>query len=848
MVVVTILKSLFCKNNLISLIMLFFLEFNNTIMKTKITLLSIFLFLSTLGFSQQWERTGGPIGGLGYNIKIHPTNSQIIYITDALSGIHKSIDGGTTWLPKNNGITSRNGDSNDAIPVFTVAIDQNNPTTIWAGTQYDSGIYKSTDSADNWVKKTNGITETNIVFREISVVNGDSNTIYASGEVPTGNQGNEFEIVNGVIYKTTDGGENWTKIWNGNSLARWLCIGANPVNLVSSTGIFDREASNTTGVGIMKSTDGGVNWAQSNNGITGSLFIGGMSDSATPGLLYIATGNNAEVNLNTPIKGGVFKSINGGTTWTEVISSTDVILPGYTEDVFNAVKIAPSNNDIVYAASSYAFYRSSDGGITWTGHRGGASGSPSPWGPAGIRAGVPIEITIDKTNPEILFAANYGGGIFKSTDGAKTWQVLGSGYTGATIHKIATDPQNAASFLTIGRSGPFKSANNGVSYDGLYYREANNAEWYGAVIHPTNSNTLFISDEHEGVILKSINGGTSWATKFNQPTANAGTFNQRHGAKEIVISKSNPDVMYAGYAYQGFYSDPDGTAFPNSFGVYKSVDAGENWTSSGITGIAATNLNITALAVHSTNENSVYIGLRGDGLFHSTDGGVSWTDIGQGIPDQTIHEIALADNNSIIYAATKSKGVNKSTDNGTNWTQVLSETNTSTDFPTKLLMTIVVNPTNKNNIAVGDIHTGVYMTTDGGANWTNIDQGITNKAITSLAFSSDGETLYTGTKGAGIFSYNTSALAIDYYSDLPFLNNVYPNPNSGKFTIDLQSDTLKSLDVEVFSILGKRVLKNAYEVQNSKVEINIEHLSKGIYIVSYHLLSGQNKLSRILIE
>jgi photosystem II stability/assembly factor-like uncharacterized protein len=816
-------------------------------MKTKLLFILSFLCAFSL-YSQQWQRTGGPIGGLGYNIKIDPTNNQIIYITDALSGIHKSVNGGNTWIPKNNGITSRNGDSNDAIPVFTVAIDQNNPTTIWAGTQYDSGIYKSIDSGENWIKKNNGITETNIVFREISVVNGDSNTIYASGEVPTGNQGNEFEKVNGVIYKSTDGGENWIKIWSGNSLARWLCIGANPINLVSSTGIFDREASNITGVGIMKSTDGGTTWNQSNTGITGSLFIGGMSDAATPGLLYIATGNNAEVNLNTPIKGGVFKSTNGGTTWTQVISSTDVILPGYTEAAFNAVKIAPSNNNIVYAASSYAFYRSDDAGASWTGHRGGTPSSPSPWGPNGIRAGVPIEITIDKTNPDILYAANYGGGIFKSTDGAKTWQVLGTGYSGATIHKIAPDSQNPSNFLTIGRSGPFKSTNNGATYDGLYYRNANNAEWYSTAIHPTNSNVLFITDEHEGLILKSTTGGSSWTTKFNQPTANAGTFNQRHGAKEIVISKSNPSTMYAGFAYQFFYSDPENTSFPNSFGVYKSTDSGETWIQSGTTGIATTNLNVTALAVNTSNENSVYIGLRGDGLFHSIDGGVNWTNIGQGIADQTILGIVLVDNNSIIYAATKSKGVYKSTNNGTSWTQVLSEVNTSTDFSTKLLIAIAVNPTNKNNIVVGDIHTGVYMTIDAGANWTNIITGLTNKAITSLAFSSDGKTLFTGTKGAGISSYNTSTLAVDTYSNLSEIKNVYPNPSSGKITLNLQSNTLKNLDIEIYSILGKRLLKKAYKVNNNKIEINIEHLSKGMYIVSYHLLNGQKKALKILIE
>ena len=811
-------------------------------MKTK--LLFIFSFLFTINFyGQQWQRTGGPIGGLGYNIKIHPTNNQIIYITDAFSGVHKSIDGGNTWIQKNNGISSSGGFSDDSIPVFTIAIDQNNPTTIWAGTQFDSGIYKSIDGAENWIKKTKGIIETNIVFREISVLNGDSNTVFASGEVPTGIQGSEFEKVKGVIYKTTDGGENWSKIWEGDSLARWLCIGANPINLVSSTGIFDREAFNTTGVGIIKSIDGGVTWNQSNTGITGSLFIGGMSDSATPGLLYIATGNNAEENYNSPVSGGIFKSINGGTSWTKMNIS------GSTEKVFNAVKIAPSNNDIVYAASAYAFYRSNDGGTTWTGHAGGTISNPTPWGPKGVRAGAPIEITIDKTNPDILYAANYGGGIFKSIDGAKTWQVLGTGYTGATTHKIATDPQNSQTFINVGRSGPFKSIDSGDNYTGLMSGVVGETvEWYGAVIHPTNSNTLFISDEHEGVILKSVDGGDNWVSKFNHPNANGGVVNQRHGAKEIIISKSNPNTIYAGFAYQGFYGDPENTTYPNSFGVYKSIDGGENWIQSGTNGIATTNLNITALAVNSTNENSVYIGLRGDGLFHSTDGGVNWTNIGQGIPDQKIHAIILSDNNSIIYAGTKSKGVYKSTDNGSNWAQVLTEVNSSVHYPKKHITSLAVNPTNKNNIVASDVHTGVYMTTDAGINWSAINTGLSTKAVSSLSFSADGKTLFAGTLGEGVFSYNTSTLSVEGFSDLSLTNNVYPNPSSGKFTLDLQSNSLKSLDVEIFSILGKLVHRKTYEVTNKKVEINIKNLSKGMYIVSYQLLNGQKKSSKILIE
>ena len=815
-------------------------------MKTKLTILLV--FCCTFIFAQEWTRTGGPIGGLGYNIKIHPTNNQIIYITDAFSGVHKSTDGGNTWLQKNNGITSRTGISNDAIPVFVVGIDQNNPTTIWAGTQYDSGIYKSIDGAENWVLKNNGITETNIVFREISVINGNSNTIYASGEVPTGNQGNEFEEVKGIIYKTIDGGENWTKVWEGDSLARWLCINGNDSNiLTASTGIFDREANNTIGVGIIKSTDGGSNWAQSNTGLSGSLFIGGMSDAGnSPNLIYAASGNNAERNLGTPIYGGVFKSTDFGNSWSQVISPTDVILPGYSETVFNAVKIAPSNNNIVYAASAYAFFKSTDAGVSWTGLRGGAPGSPLPWGPNGIRAGVPIEVVIDKTDPNTLFAANYGGGIFKSTDGAQSWSVLGTGYTGATVHKIAIDNQNANSFLTVGRSGPFKSNNKGNTYSGVYFGDAGgSAEWYSAVIHPTNSNIMFITDEHEGLIFKSTDAGQSWTTKFDHPNANAGNFNDRHGVKEIVISSSNPNVMYAGFAYQFFYNNPEGSNFQESYGVYKSIDGGENWSQiTNPANLPNTNGNITAIAVSSVDENNIYIGLRetvGSGIYHSTDGGTTWSAIGVNLIDKSIFSIALDEANSIIYVGTKDNGVYKSTDNGMNWTQLLDGSGN------KLITNVKINPVNENNIVASDMRSGIYVSKDGGNNWTLTNNGLNNRAITTLEFSIDGNNLFAGTFGGGIFSINTQSLSLES-SKISFVKKLYPNPSNNKIHLNLHTSNISEMSVTFYDLTGRKVFEKNYNVNSNSLKINTSFLKSGLYIVEFNAENYKKFKSKLLIE
>ncbi len=92
-----------------------------------------------------WIRTGGPLGGLGYDVRMHPENPDIMFVTDAFAGVFKSTDGGKTWFPSNNGITTRGGASGDAIPIFCLTIDPNNPNTVWTGTQNVRGIFKSED-------------------------------------------------------------------------------------------------------------------------------------------------------------------------------------------------------------------------------------------------------------------------------------------------------------------------------------------------------------------------------------------------------------------------------------------------------------------------------------------------------------------------------------------------------------------------------------------------------------------------------------------------------------------------------------------------------------------------------
>ena len=105
-----------------------------------------------------------------------------MFVTDAWAGLFTSNDGGTTWSPSNTGITTRVGPTGDGIPVFSVTVDPNHPDTVWLGTQFQRGIFKSVDGGRTWKKMDNGIVETEgITFRGFTVQPGDFRRGLCSG-------------------------------------------------------------------------------------------------------------------------------------------------------------------------------------------------------------------------------------------------------------------------------------------------------------------------------------------------------------------------------------------------------------------------------------------------------------------------------------------------------------------------------------------------------------------------------------------------------------------------------------------------------------------------------------------
>ncbi len=710
----------------------------------------------------KWVKTGGPIGGLGYDVRIHPQDKKIMFVTDNPSGVNKSYDGGNTWVQRNKGINARSGSSGDGIPIFSLSIDPNNPNIIWAGTQGMRGIFKSTDGGESWAKKDDGITEWNeISIRNFGIHPRNSDIVFAGAEISTGIQGEEFDKAKGKIYKTQDGGENWHYVWEGDSLARFIIFDqTNPNIIYASTGIFDREAYNNTGAGILKSTDGGNTWKQINNGIT-NLFVGFLEmHPHNPRILFAAAGMNASDR-----KGGIYRTIDGGEHWEQVLSG----------NVLTVVTFSPSNPDIIYAGSASAFFRSEDGGDTWEKF----TKPNGNYGPPGIRAGVPISAVVDPDDPMTIFVNNYGGGAFKSTDGARTWKISSEGYTGADLHWICLDPNNLDTVYTIGRTGPFRSFNGGQNWTGLQFDPANEAEWNTIAMNPSNPKEIIIADEHTAHIYKSTDGGNRWKKVFEHPKVNADNPNNRHGFKAIGFAPSEPNTIYAGMRKER--RSIDGDMYPGpSFGMYKSTDGGNTWKEIN-SGLNTPLININCITVHPINSNIVYVGSWRDGIYKTTNGGESWEPISGGLVSLDVRSLAIdLKNPEIVYVGlAEGAGIFKTTNGGEYWEGInsgiqvecpsflqrvgqvkpgvsLTKTKrlTGKDYysiPWTNIKSIVIDPINSEIVYAADYSLGVYMSTDGGISWDTINDGLSTKAVNSMAISANGKILYAATSGEGVF-------------------------------------------------------------------------------------------------
>ncbi len=296
----------------------------------------------------------GSMSGRVTAIAAVEANPDIIYIGAASGGVWKTENGGTTWTSI--------FDANPTVNVGAIAVQQSNPNIIWVGTgegnprnsiNLGQGIYKSMDGGKTW--KSMGLEKT-ITIHRILIDPQHPNTIYV------GALGNPFaEHSERGVYKTTDGGETWTKILYTNSLSGvgdMVMDPTNPNKLFVNMWQMRRTAydfkSGGPGSGFYMTLDGGKNWTKldKNNGIPyGDLGrIGIAIAPSQPSRVYAMIESS---------KNALYRSDDGGYHW-EMVNSD----PAFTNNrpfYFQDIAVDPQNENRLYNIYQM-IARSEDGG------------------------------------------------------------------------------------------------------------------------------------------------------------------------------------------------------------------------------------------------------------------------------------------------------------------------------------------------------------------------------------------------------------------------------------------------------------------------------------------------------
>jgi len=711
----------------------------------------------------EWVRLGGPAGGTGYDIRYNFDDPNIWYVTDANSGVHISKDNGITWEESNEGILGQSGMTNDAKGVFCLTVDPHAPQTLWIGTISQGHIYRSKDGGQTWEKRDNGVELEfdQLSFRGFTVDPRTSDIVYAMGETNDESLGGPRPWkggVGGVIYKTTNGGESWEKIWDGgmpSSLARYMWIDPDkPDVLYVSTGIFDRSAVGQAeseddplgGLGILKSTDGGETWRilGKKNGLR-NLYIGSLfmhpenADILLAGAGHLG-GPETEpywqkfAETGEPLPTGVYRTEDGGETWTQTLATDE-------PEEITSVELCPSNPDIGYASGRFSMYRTTDAGKTW-------ELTAKPWSPPGITAGWPIDMQCDPTNVDRIFINNYGGGNYVSTDGGKSWTSASNGYTGAQVFVLGFAPKYPRRIYAKTYSGLWRSDDAGENWIGILDDSDTIRGFRYVVVDPDDSSHIFTGQSQ---FVSSQSGSYPYTIKWDMREALDDGFNEEadaRGVATVVYAPSDLKRMYAGYSHELCKEAHEpGCLIDNPFegpGLIVSRNGGESWQIASGNGLDRKG--IRDIAVDAANADIVYISTE-NGVLKSLDAGENWDILTLPREQASAYAIAVDPSNPAhLLVGIDRDSIYKSDDGGNTWQNAGAGME-----PNSSISAIVFDPVNSGTVYASDLLSGVYVSSDSGNTWTKINKGLQSRAIADIVISANGNHIYAGSYEDGVY-------------------------------------------------------------------------------------------------
>jgi len=514
------------------------------------------------------------------------------------------------------------------------------------------------------------------------------------------------------------------------ALAQW--IGRGPLGGPIQALAIDPQTpatlyAGTYGGGVFKSSNGGGSWSAVNTGLTNTNVHALAIDPQTPATLYAGTD-----------RGGVFKSSNGGGSWSAVNT-------GLTRTTVYALTIDPQT---LYAGTDGGVFKSGNGGGSWSAINSGLTN-------INIRA-----LAIDPQTPATLYTGTYGGGVFKSSNGGGSWSAINTGLTNTEIFALAIDSQTPATLYAGTGGGVFKSSNDGGSWSAIN-SGLTNTQVFAFAIDPQTPATLY-AGTYGGGVFKSSNGGGSWGA------ANTGLIATVIYA--LAIDPQTPATLYAGTLGGGVFKSSNGgeswnpanTGLTNTVvnalaidpqtpatlyagtqgGVFKSSNGGAGWNEAN-TGLTRTN--VYALVLDPQTSATLYAGTFGGGVFKSGNGGGSWSPVTNGLTDNYVYALTIDPQRPATLYVGTGGGVYKSSNAGESWSAA------SIGLPNTDVYVLAIDPQTPATLYAGTF-SGVFKSTNGGGSWSPANSGLSNTYVYALAIDPQRPaTLYAGTYGGGVF-------------------------------------------------------------------------------------------------
>ncbi len=373
------------------------------------------------------------------------------------------------------------------------------------------------------------------------------------------------------------------------------------------------------GSGVWKTTDGGATWAPITDSLP-SLDVAAIAvDPSAPSRVYVALAGT-----------GVFRSSDAGVTWTQLSGDLGA------EIRWGVLLVNPANSNVLYVSSASGIYRSADGGASWQLSKSG---------------GEATDLVMDPTNPNILYAALAGQGVFRTTTGGSggnaDWVQLSGGLPTSDLSQVT---------LALCRAAP------GTLYAG--YTRSSGFQ-----------------------LFRTADGGANWSLQTTAPFG--GIFN---------------DVI-------GVDSSDANTVYITGVGIFRSTDGGANF--SPLTGAHADH---HAFANDPVTAGVIYSGNDG-GIYQSTNGGSSWTFVGEGITNTEFYDIAdAATQADVVIGGTQDNGNIKFDGSSTVWNQIGGFGDGATvDIDTSNAQIMY---------AMGQGIDSLARSTNGGSSWANIAGGL----------------------------------------------------------------------------------------------------------------------------